>query len=690
MAGNRETAILAVAGEVSDLLQPLGSADLVQNFIRSRDGTLAPVRGPAPLIPNYGSGLPSYGNPHGIVHARLMGGRRDVTLWHTGTQIRVQDAPNRSSILLVGVAGSGALYETTLLNDTASRFPTQFLVTPQGIIIMPQGGSRPLFYDGEVVAPLGYAQAPGAPTPYGPGLGTDALFGFLSSSLHSDFGHGRLGTVSNDAGNNSRLRGGYQWAVRYIDRWLNVSPWSNRSNTLTWGTDSPGSSDAEDYRVMTVLMDISPGPDHTIGRDVARSKDLEHAGTSTLFALPNAAGGNFSGAFATIPDNVTVVLPDNAPDTWLALPVTEADPMPAVRWGRLAFGRAWYNPHNDPGAIIGTFPGRWGTPQKGLRIVPDPAGGETTGAWAFGDLMLVWTRTTTYVVTPNLNGDGFRSSVLHPTAGCVGPSAMASLPDGSVVWLGDDAFYRYDGEQVTVISQSIAMTVDGLNKARTRQACAIFDPDSQEFRCWVPDGGDRENNLCLIYDTTGSGWRRRYGESLRSVCITQDHRKLILGAGYVTPSGGQATAGAWVLDRIDPTYTEPARTYTLRTGFYAPSATEKHDAKMTAFLWVREGRAVTVTLTTYRDYRAQAMVDSGAGVTPQQPEDPPKVWGTMLWGETNARWQRRQPVLVRQDVYVPSARAFQLQLTSTSPFEFIGLSLAGVAQPAHARVERSS
>ena len=690
MAGERETTILPVAGEVSDLLQPLGSADLVQNFIRSRDGTLAPVRGPAPLIPNYGSGLPSFGNPHGIIHARLLGGRRDVTLWHTGTQIAVQDGPNRSTIVLVGTSGSSPLYETTLLNDTAARFPTQFLVTPQGIVIMPQGGSRPLFYDGEVVAPLGYAQAPGAPTPYGPGLATDALYGYLSSSLHADFGRGRLGTVSNDAGNNSRLRGGYQWAVRHMDRWHNVSPWSSRSNTLTWGTVDPSSTDAENYRVLAVLMDVARGPDTTIGREVARTKDLEHAGTAELFHLPNAAGGNFTGAFATIPDNTTLVLPDNAPDTWLALPITEAAPLPSVRWGRLAFGRAWYNPYDDPGAIIGTFPGRWGTPQRGLRIVPDPAGGEATGAWAFGDMMLVWTRTTTYVVRPNVNGDGFRSAVLHPTAGCVGPSAMASLPDGSVVWLGDDAFYRYDGEQVTTISQPIASTVDGLNKARTRQACAIFDPDSQEFRCWVPDGGDVENELCLIYDTTGSGWRRRYGEALRSVCLTQDHRKLILGAGYVTPAGGQATSGIWVIDRIDPTYTEPSRTYTLRTGFYAPTVAEKHDAKKTAFVWFREGRAVSITVSAYRDYRAQENTDDTAVLVPQQPEDLPDVWGTVLWGDVGARWQRRQPVLIRHDLDVPGARSFQLQLTSTSPFEFIGLSLAGVAQPAHARVERSA
>jgi len=546
MAGARETPLLPVASETSALLQPLGSADLVQNFRRSREGTLAPVVGPAPLIPDYGQGLPSWGNPHGICHARLGAkGTRDVVLIHTGTNIYVQDGPTRGRLTLVGASGSGAQFETTLLNDKAARPPTQFLVTPEYVIIMP-AGHRALCYDGERIDYLGYDRAPSAPSAYGPSLGLDTLFATLWKLLIDDYGYGRLGTISNEHGDNSRLRGGYEWAVRHKDVWGNWSPLSARSNAVSWAKLTPATATdpAERLRPVVVLTGLETGPGATAGREVVRSKDLEHSGTSTLFVLPNAIGGNFSGAFATIPDNVSTMLPDNAPDTWLALPAIETDPMPAVRWGRLAFGRAWFNPANEPGVLIGTLPGRWGTPEKNLRIQPDPAGGELTGAWAFGGQMMVWTRSTTFVVFPNQNGDGYRYQLVHPGVGCAGPSAMASLADGSLVWLSyDGGFYRYDGSGVlpVPVSGDIAGTVDGLNKARLCQACAAFDPDSQEFRIWVPDGGSLENNLCLILDTENMGWRRRDGEDLRAVCVTQDHRRLMLGVGYVTPLGGSAT-----------------------------------------------------------------------------------------------------------------------------------------------------
>lgn len=692
MAGQRETALLPVASETSALLQPLGSADLVQNFRRTKEGTLAPVTGPAPLIPDYGQGYLTWGNPHGVCHARLgPKGTRDVLLVHTGTSIYVQDGPTRSRVLLVGAAGSGAQFETTLLNDQAVRPPTQFLVTPEYIVIMP-AGHRALAYDGERIDYLGYDRAPGAPLVYTSSLANDVMFGVGWGIFHADFGLGRLGTISNEHGDNSRLRGGYEWATQWVDVWSNLSPWSARSNAVSWAKLTPATGNAEATRPPAHIANIEPGPGATRGRMVARSKDREHAGTNDLFVLPNAQGGNYSGRFATIPDNSAQVLPDNAPDTWLALPIVEVDPLPVVRWGRLAFGRAWYNPDAEPGVLLGTLRGRWGTPQKDLRIQPDPAGGELTGAWAFGGRMLVWTRTTTFVVTPLENVDGFRYDILHPGVGCAGPSAMASLADGSLVWLSyEGGFYRYDGRGVLPlpVSDDIGGTVDGLNKARLAQACAAFDSDSQEFRIWVPNGGSRENNLCLILDVATSGWRRRDGEDLRAVCVTQDHRRLMVGVGYVTPSGGAPTSGAWVLDRRDPGFTEPARQYIIRTGFYAPSSREKATSPMTVFPIFRETRASAVAMTTTRDWRYGATQDSGATLIPQQPNDLPPVWGTTTWG-TSSRWVRRRPVFLKVDIYLPAASSFQIQFLSTAGFEWIGCSSSDIPRPEHARAERSS
>lgn len=683
MAGLRETPLQPIQVESGKLIQPAGSAEEVRNFRRTAEGTLAPVLGPAPLIPNYGS-LPAYGNPHGICHARLMRGRRDVTIWHTGPQIQVQDGPTRSRFNLVAQSGGGGQFTATLPDDTSARPPTCFLTTPEGIVIMPHG-SRPFFYDGERVAYLGYERPPDAPKADGPG-GTDSdALGSIYLIYKEYFGHGRLGTISNDAGNNSRLRGAYQYALRYKDCWGNFSPWSARSNSLTWRKliPSPDTDPAEDLRVPAIVTNLSRGPDPTAGRDLARSKDLEHAGTSSLFLLPNSVSGTLTGNFATLDDNATSSLVDNAPDTWLVLPVEEADPMPAVLFGCLAFGRAWYVPASDPSKVIYTFPGRWGTPVKGGFVRPDPGGGDIRGLRAFGGILLAWTATTTYVVEPYSSGEGYRTYTLHPRVGCAAPDSIDTLEDGSIVWLGYDGFYRYDGKAVTNLAEPIMRTFDGLNKARLIQATARFDPDSGEYRCWVPEAGQIENTLCLVFDTMTGGWRRRDGEALRAVAVTQDARRMMIGAGYVN-----STAGVFALDRRNPDFTEPTRTYRIRTCWFA---TTGRASPMTVFVHGVEGRTGTVTLNTYRDYRSGAATDNGKSFVMREPgTTAPPTWGTTAFGASSTRWVRSRPIKPKVDIHVASAEAYQVDISSTTPFEFIGLRFGETAYTDHARTERAS
>lgn len=685
MAGTKETPLLPMAGEVANLVQPLGAAEIVLNFRRSREGTLEPVRGPAPFIPDYGQGYPSYGIPHGIFHCRLMDGRRDVTIIHHGTTIAVHDGPNRTWALLVGAVGSGALLETDLPNLDGPQFPTQFLSTPQGIVIMPQG-SRAFFYDGRRIEYLGFEQAPGTPTALGPSNTDrlDTLLDGLITLFHEDFGHGRLGTVSDESGNNTRLRGAYEYAARWVDYWGNFSPLSSRSNAINYPRKVPTdpADPAEYERPIVILNNIYTGPRHTRGRHVFRTKDLEHKGTSELFFLANAAGGNITGGFATIPDNSSTMQSDNAPDSWLSFPAVETDPMPRALFGFLAFGRAFYADAAQPGTLVYTLPGRWGTPAKDGRISPDPAGGALRGGRMVGGVALVWTETTTFIIEQYQDDSvGFRVYTLHPTVGCVGPSAMANLGDGSLVWLARDGFYRWTGDGMpTRISESITRTVEQLNAPRLRQACAAFDPISREFRCWVTPAGVIENTLCLIYDTDVPGWRRRDGEAARSVCITQDHRRLMLAAAYVS-----GTAGMWVLDHQDHNFTEPSRTYRIRTGWLA---NPKRSSKLTMGFYGREGQNASITLNTYRDYRSQVTQDDGKVFSPNQPENTPATWGTASFDAANLRWVRRRITQSKVDIYLPSTTAAQLDLSSTTPWEFAALTVGYIDQDSAARTER--
>ena len=86
----------------------------------------------------------------------------------------------------------------------------------------------------------------------------------------------------------------------------------------------------------------------------------------------------------------------------------------------------------------------------------------------------------------------------------------------------------------------------------------------------------KENNVCLIYD--GSGWRQRNGEDYADVCVTQDDRKYLFGAGSVEAvesrnyrPGGESTLsavdktakGVFVIDRgANPEYQHLSSTHT--------------------------------------------------------------------------------------------------------------------------------
>ena len=124
---------------------------------------------------------------------------------------------------------------------------------------------------------------------------------------------------------------------------------------------------------------VPTGPDHCVGRIIYRTKDLVNSGDIKFYELPLNAASVATG-FATLPDNVTTVYPDNIPDSFLALPIQEFVPVPKFKLCQIAFGRLWIgNIEGSEGMIRPSMPGQWGTFKKNEELYPDPAGGEITG-----------------------------------------------------------------------------------------------------------------------------------------------------------------------------------------------------------------------------------------------------------------------------------------------------------------------
>jgi hypothetical protein len=697
------TGTKVVRVESGKLILPSEVGAQILNFEDTSEGTLAGVRGPAPMLPDYGSGYFSYGTPHGVLHALLQAGNRDVLLAHTGGHVRVFEGWNRTWSSLIGPTGSQIV--TTLPDDEQPRYPTQFEVTPTGIVIVPQGHDRAYFYDGTICLPLGYDKAPGAPVGYGPedGSGGPNTEGYYSSFYgggiafihHPDFGRGRVGTVQSDVTGSLAgclLPAAYQMAYQWIDIFGNLSPLSGRSNTVSFSREDVDAADNLDDVLKAILWDnIEPGPTGTIGRPCARTKDMKNSGTTALFEMPGNFLGATSGSFATIPDNAARKYPDNTADVQLVTRPPDIVPVPTFKLCRMAFERLWITGiESDPAALRASLPGRWGT-FGDVLIYPDPNGGEPTGLWMTAQGLIVTTITSTFLVTPNVDGDGFRVDTLSSTRGGIAPDSFKTLPDGSTIWLSRDGFTMLDAENgVRPISEDIRDSIERIPVGRMLQATAAVDPRTREYRCWVPFDGSVGNHRCFIYSYLTQGWRERDGENLRGVCVTRDHRNLMIGAGKVTDGAGTTRSGVWILDHEVKSFSPPTRTYAIETSWIEGLRSAERKSAKHLHVWLREtvkGAARVQAWTDWRKSGTPSYEDNETCLLYTE-EDIPALWGVTRYGsnEEPNEWVRRRPFWRKVSVYLPSCEVYKLRIESESPIEFLGLSFDEQPQPGSGRM----
>ena len=700
--------VLPIRIEAGDLVIPEQVGSRVENMYATSDGTLESVWGPLPYVPTYsdGSGA-TYAVQYGIFHATLGDdGSRDVLLTQDGDKIRVFEGWNAGPATgniwraLISPPGQPSQIDGSIGADDKPRFPCQFESTPDGIVIIPSGEtSRPYFYDGRIILPLGYSSAPGAPRGHGPvsvGTARYAQPGAINGTANSgsQAGYARLGTVSaTSVGDNmeGRIAQGYwQTAYQWVDVWGNLSPMSGRSEAieipLSEAKGSGGGSSIANFRYLLYWEGIEPGPQGTVGRILCRTKDMLSSGTADLFRVPAGIVGQspINGAFPAlaislgtipIPDNVSTSFPDNIPDSTLIRKPKEPVPVTPFKLYTLAFGRGWAaNFSEDPGKLHPSVPGKWGTFLENEEIYPDPRGAAITGMIQVPEGLLVFTATSTFMIVISYSGDGFQTKTIHPRAGCVAPSSVAMTPQGVAIWLGREGFYAYAEEKIQLISQPIQREVSRFNDDRTIQAVAAVDTKTRKYRCWVPMNGSRRNNVCWEFD--GEGWNRRTDVQASAVCVTQDHRAYMIAAGRATVSGGSPAEGVWLLDHQVQSWTPSPRASIVQTAWLRVMRSEGRGSPLTVYLWLRETGSGNLTIEVERDWRAEVVQTCTAKLYPA--DDTPPFWDTARWGGTSPSgdaltWKRRRPYWTRVDIHVPSAEVFRLKITNTVQWEFLGL-----------------
>ena len=598
------------------LISPIEMAGSIENFRMTLEGSLRSVRGPTPYLPKYrsaGGAIPSipgrkdvydYGPMHGIFHAVLQNGQREILLVHVAEELWTFEGWNKGWRVLLSATDSEAQISVRLTDDVRPRAPTQFVATPNGVIIIPQADndSRPYFYDGEVILPLGYSHAPSAPAIIGPtspaghendrdsntqGLSirrhTMNRSRRSSAFFHGKFGTGRIGTISTipdadrDTANERNyaigcpylLHGEWHGATQWIDYFGNLSPISQDSQSVRlyrrpigWKTTDKTPYPGETLQHEFVWASVESGPRGTIGRMLYRTKDTLNSGTSQLFEVPSAAFGrsadrsvelSVSAQFATVPENGSRTFPDNVPDSALIAPARQIGPIPKFKIAEVALGRLFAgNTPADPGVLHYSIPGRWGTFERGAILFPDPAGQAITGLRRVEGGLLAFTQSSVYSIVPSDDGIGFRSFPLSTTVGCVAPDSLAELSNGLIVWLAYDGFYGFDGQQIVPLTDGLENEIKTFARSRLIQATATVDPRTSEYLCWLPVGDSIYNNRGYVFD--GSGWKIRTGAKYTALCTTADHRQYVLGCGRINGDYGPDLDS-----RIEPQTLEPGQ-----------------------------------------------------------------------------------------------------------------------------------
>ncbi len=495
------------------------------------------------------------------------------------------------------------------------------------------------------------------------------------------------------------LGGAYNGAVQYVDKYGNWSPLSPRSDTVYFSQQSTAEPQFINSNITTdyteklyaqvpenllkqlawqnVSVDTSVSLEaKTIGRNIYRTKDILNSGSSTdLFLLTSyAEGGLFT--FATIPDNSSEFYPDNAPDGWLVAKALDVVSMRRFRLCRIGFGRMFFaNDPGDPGLVHWSMPGRWGTLLRNDFIYPDPSGGEITGLWPLDAGMLVFTRSSTFLITDTSQETGFALTTLSRTAGCVAPDSIATTQGGVTIWLGADGFYAHNRGAVTYFSEPIRNRVKYVNSSRALQAVGAVDPATGEYRCWVAMDASTENNTCFIYDERPpfTGWRTRSDIKARSVCVTKDHRSYMLAVGTTGSEPAATPYSAYVLDKSvsAAAFSVPARNHIIETTWLLNEKNYDSKTPITVYLWMRETAEQILSVEVYRDWRK--VILHTETVSLYNVKDAPPFWGSTALG-AGETIRKTRPYWCKAKVFVPSCEVFKFRIIATSKIEFVGMS----------------
>jgi hypothetical protein len=500
------------------------------------------------------------------------------------------------------------------------------------------------------------------------------------------------------------LKGLYRYKRQLIDRWGNLSPLSPSSNDVVLSVQRSQWYDTTatawkpalvDHALKQLLLTgMSPGPRCTIGQLIFRSRDLINSGDINYYQLPPNYGGGAT-AYATICDNFTEAYPDNCADASLMKQPIDAVALGAISMVKFAFGRTWAVPKDRPNCVHPSLPGRYATFQHGDELYLDTNNEAITAMFRCAEGLLVFTRSSTFLVYQAEGGVGqFQWTTLSTTVGCEARDSIQQLKDGTIIGLTTKGFFATDGKTPPqIVTEQQFLLIDRINPGRVVQSVSVYDESRNIYYCWLPIDGSSVNNIAYCY--SDAGWfKQQIFQQAAAAVVAQNVLKTILVAGAAYDSVGNLRRTIFALNQQAYNFTPAIRTYAIETTWLRSTNFLEKKTQQTVYLWLEEDVKGSMTMRVYRDYR-RVQIEENTAITTYPTDDIAGFWdvetfdATYTAGKRPNVWRRRRVFVKRVDIGVHSTEAFKIRLESTVPFTLHGITFDYNVKPSMQRTDKN-
>lgn len=262
------------------------------------------------------------------------------------------------------------------------------------------------------------------------------------------------------------------------------------------------------------------------GTNVYTVSDVDGTTTSIKSGLSSSATDYY---FAQSNDQLFSVNGADAPQYWDGTTWAAVGGSPGVsKYLTFHKNRAWFVNAADPTKLVFSELSDYQSYlSTNFIYAPAPKSGDPiTGIIVFQDNLIVFTRTTKYV----LYGDDPGNFVLRQSSGRKGATSQSSIKadPNYIYYLSEDGVYRYNGSTDELISDSIQTEIDNIAD-KTKCAAVVHD---NYYRLYYPATGATVNNATIIWDTLNNFWLRD-SETYIDKPFVNEENELIEGSSLV-------------------------------------------------------------------------------------------------------------------------------------------------------------